>query len=429
MAVSDAGKDTRDPLIWCWALTLGFLALIWHRLEIPSKIFFDEVHYIAAARKLLAMEVANQEHPMVGKEVLAASIWLLGDRPLAWRLPSALFGAFGLFAFGRAIWWASRRQFATLAGMVLLITSFPWFVQSRIGMLDMIMAGLAMAAVWQFVVALQLPAAKARPRLALTGVLMGLALGTKWSVASLVMLPGLVFAIYRFRDHGRRLFMEKNSRPIAGISLWEAALWLGVLPLALYWLTYMPTFFYAHHAVNPWNPIAWHRTMLDLQGSVTKSHPYRSIWPDWLLNLRAIWYLYEPVDGAQRGVLMIGNPFTMLAGIPALFWCLWAGFWKKRSDALGFAVLYLAALGLWVVNSKPIQFYYHYLLPGSFLMACLALALDALWARKDLWRWAALLPVAVGVGMFAYFYPILSAAVLHNGPQSFAKWMWLAGWR
>jgi dolichyl-phosphate-mannose-protein mannosyltransferase len=424
-----ASSPQRDPLIWCIAIALGFLALVWHRLGIPSKIYFDEVHYVAAARKLLAMEVANREHPMVGKEIIAASIRLLGDNALAWRIPSALFGAFGLFAFGRMVWWASQRRFATLAAMLLLITSFAWFIQSRIAMLDMYMAGFCMAALWQIAVGLRLPAEKARWRLASAGVLFALALGAKWSVATVAMLPGLVIAAYRFRDHGRRLFVESQTRPFPGISLWEAALWLGLLPLIIYWLTYLPTFFYPKDPVNPLNPWAWHQTMIQLQDSVTKLHPYRSTWPDWIINWRAIWYLYEPADGAQRGVLMIGNPFTMLAGLPALLWCLWAGLWRRRQDALGFAALYLAALGLWVVTAKPIQFYYHYLLPGSFLMACLALALDGVWQRGGHWRWAAILPLALAVGMFMWFYPIISAAPLAGGKQAFAYWMWLDSWR
>jgi dolichyl-phosphate-mannose-protein mannosyltransferase len=425
----DQPSPQRDPLIWCAAMAIGFLALVWHRLGIPSTIYFDEVHYVAAARKLLAGEAANPEHPMLAKTIIAASIRLLGDNAMGWRVPSALFGAFGLFAFGRLVWWASLRRFATLAAMLLLITSFSWFIHSRIGMLDMVMAGLCMAALWQVAAALRLPTGKARWRLILAGVLFGLALGAKWSVATIIMLPGIAFAAYRFRDHGRQLFAQKATRPLPGISLGEAALWLGVLPLAVYWLTYFPTFFLAKDPVNPLNPWAWHKNMLQLQGSVTKSHPYQSLWPDWVINWRAIWYLYEPADGAQRGVLLIGNPFTMLAGLPALLWCLWAGLWRGRNDALGFAALYLTALGLWVISAKPIQFYYHYLLPGSFLMACLALALDGWWERGRHWRWAALAPLGLAIGMFVWFYPIISAAPLAEGKQAFAYWMWLDSWR
>ena len=419
----------RDPLVWTALIALGFLALVWHRIGIPTKIYFDEVHYVPAARKLLALTFANPEHPMLGKEVIAASIALIGDNPLGWRLPSALFGTLGLFAFGRLMWWASLRRFATLAAMFLLATSFAWYIQSRIAMLDMVMAGLGMVALWQFAAALRLPARQARGRLALTGLCLGLALGAKWSIAPAAMLPGLTFLILRLRDHGWRAVTRSDSRPIAGISLIEAAFWLGSVPLLIYWLTYLPTFFYTDRAVAWWDFVGQHRYMLELQDSVKKLHPYRSVWYEWMINWRAIWYLYEPIDGAQRGVLLIGNPFTMLAGLPAAAWCLWAGIWRRRHDALAFALLYLVSLGMWAVSGKPIQFYDHSLLPGTFVMACLALALDELWRKGGRWEWIPALSLAAAGAMFVWFYPIISSARLHDGRQSYVHWMWLHSWR
>jgi len=112
-----------------------------------------------------------------------------------------------------------------------------------------------------------------------------------------------------------------------------------------------------------------------------------------------------------------------------VLWCLWAGVRQARHDALAFAVLYLASLGLWIVTNKPIQFYYHYLLPGTFMLGCLALALDALWRHGGRGRMAALGALALSAGMFAWFYPIISAAELHHGKQSYAQWMWLKSWR
>jgi dolichyl-phosphate-mannose-protein mannosyltransferase len=419
----------KDPLRWIIAIALFFLAIACHRLDIPSSIYFDEVHYVVAARKMLQALSANPEHPPLGKEIIAAGLMLVGDRPLGWRIPSALFGAFGLFAFGRMVWWVSGRRFATLAAMYLLGTGFAWFVQSRIAMLDMFTAALGMAALWQFAAALRLPARRARWRLALTGVLLGLALGAKWSVAPIAMLPGLLFLVLRLRDHGLNPFVRSETRPVPGVSLVEAALWLGILPLIVYWATYLPTFYYTDRPVSPLGPIEHHRYMLELQDSVKKPHPYRSVWYQWVGNWRAIWYLYEEVDGAQRGVLLIGNPFTMLAGLPALLWCLWASVRYHRVDTLAFSVLYLASLGLWVVSSKPVQFYYHYLLPGAFLMACLALALDALWRSGGKWRALSAASLATAGAMFIWFYPIISAAKLHDGKRSYIHWMWLRSWR
>ena len=428
-----ARSRRNDPILWCAAIALAFLALAWHRLGIPTAIYFDEVHYVKASRALLRLDRANPEHPMVGKEMIAAAMYLLGDKPLYWRVPSLLFGTIGLFAFGRTMWFVSHRRFATIAGMLLLFTSFAWFIQSRIAMLDMVMAGFVMVALWQFAAATQLPVSKpprrARWRLALCGVCLGLALGSKWSVVPVAVLPGLVFLFARLNDHGWRLLTRNGTRPVPGISLLEAALWLGLVPIAVYWASFLPGFFWNGAPIDWRHPIVWHRYMLQLQDSVVKLHPYRSVWYQWVIDYRSVWYLYEKVDGAQRGIVLIGNPFSMWAGIAAFVWCLWAGFRHRRSDALAFAILYFASLSLWFDNGKPIQFYYHYLLPGSFLMGCLALALDALWRRRDRWRWAGPGGVAVAVGIFVYFYPIISAAVLHEGRQSYVRWMWLHSWR
>jgi len=419
----------RDPLVWCWLLALAFLALCWHRLGIPSKIYFDEVHYVKAARDLLQGHRANPEHPMVGKEIIAAAIYLLGDTPLSWRIPSALLGAAGLFAFGRLMWWASGRRIATIAAMVLLATNFMWFIQSRIAMLDMAMASFGLIALWQFAAATRSAPAAARARLALCGLFLGLSLGAKWSIAPAAMLPGLTFLALRARDHGAMLFARSDTRPVPGISLTEAALWLGSMPLLVYWLTFAPGFVLTDFPISPWDPVGHHEYMFRLQDSVRKPHPYRSVWYEWIVNWRSVWYLYEKVDGIQRGIVLIGNPFSMLAGLPALVWCLWAGIRRRDAAALAFALLCLVSLGLWIVTEKPIQFYYHYLLPGTFLMGCGGLAVDALWHRRDRWRWAAPAGLALSCAVFLYFLPIISAGPLHHGNQSYAEWMWLRSWR
>lgn len=418
----------QDPAAWCAVIAVFFLALVWWRLGIPNEIYFDEVHYVPAARKLIEGIRANPEHPMFGKTVLAAAIHWLGDKPLTWRVPSALLGAFGLFAFSRLVWFASGRRLATILAALLLATNFFWFIHSRIAMLDMVMASLGVASLWQFAAACRLPL-QARWRLALAGVLAGLALGTKWSIAPALMLPGLLFLWLKLRANGWRFLWARKGGPAEGITLIEAGLWLALVPLAVYWLTYWPGFFWTDRPIDPWKPLAWHEFMLRLQDSVRKLHPYRSQWYEWVSNWRAIWYLYKDVDGAQRGIVLIGNPFTMFAGLAALGWALWAGLRKRRYDALVFAALYIVCLGMWPLSGKPIQFIYHYLLPSTFMMAALALALEDLWHRRDRWRWLAPSAMALSFAMFAWFYPIISGYPLCCGRPSYQFWMWLHSWR
>jgi dolichyl-phosphate-mannose--protein O-mannosyl transferase len=418
----------KDPLGWTAAIALAFFLLCLVRLTIPSKPFFDEVHYLPAARAILALShPANPEHPPLGKELLALGIAILGDRPLGWRMPGALFGALALFAAMRAMWFASASRFAAITCGVLLATAFPLFVQSRIAMLDVYMASFMLVALWMCAAAVREPEA-ARRRLALAGIALGCSMASKWNAIPVAALPGLAFLAARLRSAGRHFLTARPGAPVAGMTLVEAALWLGLVPLVAYAACYWPNFLFARDAIAPTGLVAWHRHMLDLQGQVVAPHTYMSVWYEWAGNWRAIWYLYEVADGAQRGVLLVGNPLTTLLGLPAMLWCAWVGLFRRRWDALAVFVLYAVSFGMWIVAPKPVQFYYHYFLPGCFLMAGLALALDQLWRRGGRWRWPPLAILAAACALFAYFWPILTAAPLDDG-QAFLRYTWLDSWR
>lgn len=416
----------RDPIGWTAVIVALFVALISVRLLIPSKPFFDEIHYLPPARNILDLsKPLNREHPPLGKEILAVGIALFGDRTFGWRIMPALFGTIALFAAMRAVWFATLRRFATIAAGVLLVTGFGLFVESRIAMLDIFMITFAMVAMWMCAGAVR-ESETARWRLAVAGASLGFAVACKWNAAPLMAIPGLAFLVVRARTAGWRFLTAHRGAPIPGMTLVEAGVWLGLMPLATYCLSYWPFLFFAERTMPPGGLIDLHFKMIELQEQVIKPHAYMSVWWQWVLNIRPIWYYYQVGDGAQRGVLMIGNPLTMLLGLPAVAWCLWAGIKRQRWDALAVAMLYLGTIGMWIVAPKPVQFYYHYLLPSCFLLACLALALDALWNSG--WRKTVLGVLAGSVVLFAAFWPILTAAQL-DGRKAFEAWMWLRTWR
>jgi dolichyl-phosphate-mannose-protein mannosyltransferase len=423
--MNDAPSHPRDPIGWCVAIALAFFGLTLIRLGIPSKAYFDEIHYLPAARALLDGSAwLNREHPLLGKEILAGSMALFGDHPWSWRVPSALASAIALFASMRALWFASCRRFATVGYGLLLASGFFLFVHARIAMLDAFMIALLAVAFWQCAAAVREPE-HGRRSLAIGGIALGLAIAAKWNAIPLAPLPGLAFLAVRLHSAGWRGLTTHRGAPVPGVRLAEAALWLGVVPLAVYALTFYPAYLVAPEVAGR-GIIGIHEMMVQMQESVLKPHPYQSVWTDWVIDRRAIWYLYEPVDGAQRGVLLIGNPLTMLAGLPALAWCAWAGLRRQRWDALAVAIIYAASLGLWIVAPKPIQFYYHYFAPSMALLAALALSLDEL-RRRD-WHLAAWGMIAGSLAMFSWFYPILSSAPL-DGERAFEHWMWVDSWR
>ena len=420
---------------WCVLFTLGFFGMVLIRLGIPSKPMFDEIHYLPAARNLLALSTAiNREHPMLGKEILALGMWLIGDNPWGWRLPSAIMGAVGLFAAMRAVWLASRSVATTVLFGLLMATNFSWFIQSRIAMLDMAMAMSMAVGMWQAVAAWVNPE-RGRLHLALSGLFLGLSLAGKWTGAPLLALPGLCFAWLRWQALGSKTFKAKAARfltargigPVPQVSLLEAALWLGLLPVLVYLATFTPYYFYEVRKLSTLGDLfALQLKMVALQDSVVKPHTYMSQWWQWVLNIRPIWYLYENVDGAQRGVLLLGNPFTMLAALPALLWCAWLGFTRKDAVKLAVFVLYVVSVIYWAVNGKPVQFYYHYLLEAVFAMAAIALVVGEWWDKNR--RWPALVVGGGAVLFFVWFFPILSAGAL-PGKKAYLTYTWLYTWR
>jgi dolichyl-phosphate-mannose--protein O-mannosyl transferase len=423
-----------DPAWWCLLIPLAFgVAAAW-RLSLPGQPYFDEVHYVPAARELLHWWQTGQggwlnpEHPPLGKYLIALGIAVLGDDAVGWRIMPLVAGIVAVGAAMRAMWHASADRFATVAFGLLLASGFPLFVHARIAMLDIFMAAFLLVAAWQFAAAIRQPET-GRRRLALTGVMLGCALAAKWNAAPLAMLPGLAFLVARATAGRRRLLLSRRGAPVPGITLVEAFGWLGVLPLGVYALAYLPAYsmgtFLRPSLVSEHGIIGAQIEMLRLQSSVITPHTYMSNWPQWVLNTRGIWYLYEFTDGAQRGVLLIGNPLTMLAGLPALAWCALAGVRRRNWAMLACVIGYGVSLGLWVIAPKPVQFYYHYLMPSTFLLGALALALADLRAHRLGWlAWAAL---AASLALFAGFLPILSAAPL-EGAMSFTRWMWLKGW-
>jgi dolichyl-phosphate-mannose--protein O-mannosyl transferase len=431
----------RDPLGWCLALTGIFALVTGWRLAIPSIAYFDEVHYLPAAREMLALFTeghggyANREHPLLAKELIALGMALLGDNPLGWRVMPWLCGVLAFFAAVRALWHASGDRFATLAFAVLLGTGFHLFIHARIAMLDIVMVAALAVATWQFAGACAEPE-KGRWRLALCGVAIGCALGAKWNAIPLAVVPGLAFFIARACAGRRRLFLSRRGAPVPGVTLVEAFVWLGIVPLAVYALTFLPGYWLGEY-LRP-SPLAekgligFHREIFTLQSGLMTPHRYMSTWPQWVLNLRGIWYLYEPIDGAQRGVLLIGNPLTMWLGLPALAWCLVRGVWMRGRQAgswarLGAVIGYAVSLGFWIVAPKPVQFYYHYFVPSFFLLAALALACSDL--RRAAWgQWLAWAIPAASLAVFGWFFAIIAAVPL-KGPNSYVTWMWLEGWR
>ncbi|WP_294331542.1 phospholipid carrier-dependent glycosyltransferase [uncultured Sphingomonas sp.] len=422
---------------WLVALLIGLAAqlLFTFHLDRPGGIMFDEVHYVPAANALIELSgPRNIEHPLLGKELIGAGIEMLGDNPFGWRILPTIAGTatvLGVFAF---LWILMRgRMRVAVTGAVLAMLNQSLFVQARTAMLDVFLGAFLLWGLVFLLWAMRGTRTQVRGRWCAGAVLMGLATAVKWSAAPYIAAIAIALLVARVRD------ARRAKQPLAtalfsgdqphwpGLSTVAAVLLLGLISIPVYFATFAPTFFYLTGATDGLpGLLSLQRDMYAAQTQVLPHHNYQSDWWSWPILLRPIWFFYEWDHGAQRGVLLIGNPVIMWGGLVAVLasYVLW--FRTHAWRPLALALLWTFSVGIYAIIPKSLGFYYYYHLSAIFL--CLVLPVtfhqfDRLRAKG--WEeWY----VALALLCFGYFYPILAASPLSDG-QAFAHWMWFPSWR
>jgi dolichyl-phosphate-mannose-protein mannosyltransferase len=429
-AMLDRLKALQDrPYLVALLLAIAAQLLFTLHLDQPSRIMFDETHYVPAAKALLALEgPRNIEHPLVGKEMIAAGIALLGDNVFGYRAFGTIAGTASVLAVFALVWLLTSAMRPAVFGAAFAALNQTLFVQARTGMLDVYFGAFLLWALVLLLWSMRGQGGQVWRRWIGAAVLLGLATGTKWSAIPYVALCGIVFLAVRLFDAKRSgtLLAGRNQPHWPGLPTIPALLTLGTVSIAVYAFTFLPAFFYAQNPLTLAGLIPLQREMYALQTQVLAGHTYQSDWWSWPLMIRPIWYFYEPDMGAQRGVLLIGNPVIMWGGLAAVLACLWAWFKDRSQPALAAALLWIVSLAIYVIIPKSLGFYYYYHVSGLFVCVALAVAFHHFDKGQNKGReeWFA----AAALVAFVYFYPIIAASPLQDA-QGFTHWMWFPSWR
>jgi dolichyl-phosphate-mannose-protein mannosyltransferase len=498
-----------DDRPWGWLgplLVTAFGAwLRFDRLQIPRALIFDETYYAKDAWSILQHGVewnyitspnnpnlANtlilQGHttglfascsgagchgeyvvqPEVGKLLIAVGEWLFGLNSYGWRFSSAVFGSLAILLMCRI---ARRMTRSTLLGCIaglLMALDGLEFVLSRTGILDIFLMFFILAAFGCMVIDRDQSRARlaegvarrlggdAGPRLGLRkwqvacGILLGLAVGTKWIAAWYIVAFACLFIAWEIgarRAAGLRSFVRGAFRE----AVWVPLTFI-VIPLVVYvatwsnWLLtstgYYRNYGATHGVTTPvisalYSLYEYHLQAISFGLGLRVPHPYQSQPWDWLLITRPVAFFYEqyrvPVAGAQnycpstgckgpywsQEVLAIGTPLIWWSSILALVFCL--GWWLLHRDWRAGAVLLgvLAGWGPWFPLVTRTKFYYYALEFEPFLILSITLCLGLILGPAT----ASVRRRSIGAGvvgayvlavliMFWYFYPIIGAKVI-----------------
>jgi dolichyl-phosphate-mannose--protein O-mannosyl transferase len=439
-------------ILVCLVLFLLSQTLFLFNIQYPKDHNFDESGYVPAAKQFLQMaENKNWEHPPLAKILIAVGILLFGDQPLGWRYMSIFFGSLtlvGIYLWALALF--RDRSTALFAALITVMNQL-LYVQARIGTLDIFMFAFTVFALAAFCAAWSIKAEKHKVFFLLlsAGVMFGLAIACKWAaivpwLGSILMIIGVKVLqnwkiIFQedspWKSQQKKEFEDWYSPKLfGGISLIMLTIALLIVPIFVYFLTFLP-YLFIHKA----DQISY--SILDLfplqlkmwnaQLSVVTNHPYMSKWNSWPLMIRPIWYAFDKEgNDFYRCVVMLGNPLIMWSGLIAILYCLWVWFACRSRETFLILSFYCAFYLGWVVIPRKLTFYYYYYPAGMTLSMAIAFFFHYWESGKTSWlkrnhmlRW---IYVAACIIIFFYFFPVLSA--LKIPLAAYYKSMWFRSW-
>ena len=394
----------------------------------PDKFYFDEVHYVPAARQMLAAEpsapLLNPMHPPLAKQLIAFSIFLLGDNPLGWRYAGALFGALAIVA----VYWCALILFAetgpAVAAALIAFFNQMVFVQSRIAMLDIFALAISLFAIAAFIHGFR----KARPQLwfCASGIFCGLSVACKWSGWFVLATCIAIILVIRLMQRWHALFADGKAddwyRPDLwpDFRSWHFAICFVVVPAAVYLSTFVPIYGFSLSDIFE----AQRRIFADNTTTSIAGHTYMSSWPSWPFLLRPVWYLFDKIDEDHaEAIVLLGNPLVLWPALAALAICLRDWIATRRWDAFLIVAFYFGTYLPWALLPRTLGFLYYYLPPATFA----SVALVYLLRRGNSPRWLLWAFVAVACAGLAVMLPI-SAAFVGTSMDNFNRLMIFQNW-
>ncbi len=423
----------------------GCAALFDEQEKVPAEdsfmtsSYFDEIYHARTAYEHIENITPYEiTHPPLGKLLLSVGIRLFGLVPFGWRFMGTLFGVAMLPAIYLFLKKMSGGTLVPACCTAVLATDFMHFSQTRIATIDtyeVLFIILMYGFFWGFWHADRTRRERWLPPLALSGICFGLGAATKWTgfyagggLAVLWLIDRIDRGIHQCRAGKGSDFVQETAE-LVGWSL----LFFVLIPACIYYVSYWP--YGTSHGLGGGLKMLFSKDYLDIvlsnqtymlhyHSGVTATHPYSSVWWQWILDIRPIlYYLHYFPDGTEQSIAAWLNPMLCWGGLCAMLCMLWLTVFRHDKTALFILVGYLAQLLPWVFVSR-IVFEYHYFPSSVFLVLALGHMFRIVELRHRRPRRVVISFTAVSVALFAAFYPALSGArVARWYDLSFLKWM------
>jgi 4-amino-4-deoxy-L-arabinose transferase-like glycosyltransferase len=394
--------------------------------------YFDEIYFPRTAYEMIqGVWPYEITHPPLGKAILSLGIRLFGMTPFGWRFMGVLFGILMLpvlYVFLKKMF---RYTSVALCGTTLFAFDFMHYTQTRLATIDTYAVFFILLQYLFMYCWLTEPPDHRKKRLLwlfLSGLFFGMGAASKW----VGIYAGAGLALIWLAYWITRLIREKKEavQPLCRNILW-CLLFFVLVPAVVYYLSYY-SYGVSQGLTGPGRiftrqylqiVIDNQKYMWNYHSTLEATHPYSSVWYQWMLDIRPILYYLEYFgDNTKSAFAAFSNPLVCWGGLCAMGGMAWLAIRDRDKRALFILLGYVANLLPWVLVSR-LTFAYHYFPCTVFLVLALARIFEELRLRD--WRW----PLSVGgftaasVGLFVMFYPVLSGLrVSMDYTTHFLKW-------
>lgn len=388
--------------------------------------YFDEIYHPRNAYEIAEGQYMYASvHPLLGTTIMALGIKLLGLNTLGWRLPGAIAGILMLPLFYLIIKRIFLKTRYAAIGTILFAVDFMHYTTSRIGTLEPFSVLFILLMYW-FMIDYYYTSfydtcfKKTLLQLALCGISMAIAIATKWTgVYAAVGLAVLFFTTLakryaeylnsRKKEEQNELdqFIVSHFPKYCFITLAWCVLFFVILPVIVYFAAYIPCMLVKNQGWSIQGVIDQTLYMFNYHANLEATHPFQSVWYQWILDTRPIWYYYGTTDTAIHTISAFGNPFVWWAGLISIIFVVVQLFKTRNKDSWLIFVSYFAQLAPWLLVSRCI-FIYHYYPSVPFMILAIVYGVSWLDTHKPEYRKHIHIFVAACVILFILFLPVIS---------------------
>ncbi len=398
--------------------------------------YFDEIYHVRTAwEHLTDRDPYERTHPPLGKEIIGLGIRAFGMTPFGWRFSGVLFGVLMLPLLYLLLQWMLGNTMVSSSVTAIFALDFMHYTQTRIATIDTygVFFTLLMYLFFYryYTQPWDTPLRKTLPPLMLSGACFALGCVSKWTCIFAGGGLAVLWCVRQGERLWRRGFREEARSCLLPTVGWSCVFFL-LFPALAYLLFYFP---YARAAgvsvfslEYPELILKNIRYMYGYHAGLEATHPYQSLWWQWMLDVRPILYYlryYGEGDSLKSAFGACGNPLFWWTGLGAMVSMAVKGI---RGDRMAWFILagYLSTLLPWVTVERC-AFIYHYFPCTVFLALALGRCLRDCARRRLTGKDRTAPALALGCGaLFAVFYPALSG-VTYSAAYGRALLSWFAG--